>query len=115
MKHVPVAVVLDEASADAVNLGSVFELSPYFHARFVPSIELGKGPILDREVQGIIRIRPDFARPLHIGDAVVPIMAQGGEGDRTRTIQNYAEDAVGQWAARLNAEGEDYLCWSGRC
>jgi len=115
VSHVPVAAILDEASPDEVELASVFELSPYFHARFVPSMELGRGPILDREVDGIIRIRPDFSRRLRIGDAVVPVMAQGGDADRTRIIRNYAEGAVGQWAARLNAEGEDYLCWSGRC
>ena len=63
VKHVPVAVVLEDASPDAVELASVFELSSYFHCRMVPSMELGRELILERQVDGIIRIRSGLRAP----------------------------------------------------
>ncbi|HTT77339.1 MAG TPA: ABC transporter permease [Candidatus Binataceae bacterium] len=107
VKHVPVAVVLEDTSPDAAELSSVFQLSPYFHARLVPSMEFARELILYRQVDGIIRIRPDFARRMRNGDALVQVVVHGGDANRARIIQNYAEGAVGQWAARLDAEGQD--------
>jgi ABC-2 type transport system permease protein len=107
VKHVPVAVVLEDASPDAAELASVFELSTYFHCRMVPSMELGRELILERQVDGIIRIRSDFARRMRNGDALVQVVVHGGDANRARIIQNYAAGAVDQWTARLNAEGQD--------
>ena len=107
VKHVPVAVVLEDPSPDAAELASVFQLSPYFDARLVPSMALARELILDREADGIIRIRPDFARRMRNGDALVQVVVHGGDANRARIIQNYAAGAVGQWAARLAAEGHD--------
>jgi ABC-2 type transport system permease protein len=107
VKHVPVAVVLEDTSPDAAELASVFQLSPYFHARLVPSMALARELILARQADGIIRIRPDFARRMRNGDALVQVVVHGGDANRARIIQNYAAGAVGQWAARLAAEGQD--------
>jgi len=107
VKHVPVAVVLEDPSPDAAELASVFQLSPYFDARLVPSMALARELILDREADGIIRIRPDFARRMRNGDALVQVVVHGGDANRARIIQNYAAGAVGQWTARLAAEGQD--------
>jgi ABC-2 type transport system permease protein len=107
VRHVPVAVVLEDTSPDGAELASVFQLSPYFDARLVPSMELARELILNRQADGIIRIRPDFARRMRNGDALVQVVVHGGDANRARIIQNYAEGAVGQWAARLAAEGQD--------
>ncbi len=56
VKNVPVAVVLEDTSPDAAELASAFQLSPYFHARLVTSMAQARGLMLDREVDGIIRI-----------------------------------------------------------
>ncbi len=61
--------------------------------------------MLDREVDGIVRIRPDFARNLSLGNGEVQILVHGTDANRARIIQVYAEAAVGQWAARQMAEG----------
>src|ERR1700749_4054804 len=55
VKHVPVAVVLEDTSPDAAELVSAFQLSPYFHARLVPSMVMARELIVAREVDGIIR------------------------------------------------------------
>jgi ABC-2 type transport system permease protein len=56
-------------------------------------------------VDGIVRIRPDFARHLALGDAEVQVLVHGTDANRARIIQVYAEAAVGQWAVRRLAEG----------
>jgi ABC-2 type transport system permease protein len=61
--------------------------------------------MLARQVDGIVRIRPDFARHLSLGDAEVQILVHGTDANRARIIQGYAQGAVGQWAARRAAEG----------
>src|SRR5271169_2898469 len=59
VKNVPVAVVLEDTSPDAVELASTFALSPYFRARLMTSMAQAQELVLAGEVDGIIRIRPD--------------------------------------------------------
>ena len=61
--------------------------------------------MLDRSVDGIIRIRSDFARNLHLGKAAVQILVNGNDANNARIIQGYASGAIGQWAAGRSAEG----------
>src|SRR5262252_7089222 len=60
VKDVPIAVVLEDASPDAAELASTFQLSSYFQARLAPSMVEAQELILARRVDGIVRIRPDF-------------------------------------------------------
>jgi ABC-2 type transport system permease protein len=63
--------------------------------------------MLARKVDGIVRVRPDFARHLILGDAEVQVLVHGTDANRARIIQGYAQGAVAQWAARRLAEGKD--------
>ena len=107
VKNVPVAVVLEDTSPDAIELASTFQLSPYFHAQLMTSMAQAEDLILASQVDGIIRIRSDFSRQMRNGDAEVQILAHGRDANRARIIQGYAQGAVGQWAARRMAEGQD--------
>ena len=70
--------------------------------------------MLARQVDGIVRIRPDFARHLSLGDAEVQVLVHGTDANRARIIQGYAQGAVGQWAARRAAEGKAVAARAGR-
>jgi len=107
VKNIPIAVVLEDTSPDAAELASTFQLSPYFHARLMTSMAQAKDLMLSHDVDGIIRIRPDFSREMKSGNALVQIIAHGGDANRARIIQGYAEGTVGQWTARRVAEGQD--------
>jgi ABC-2 type transport system permease protein len=107
VKNIPIAVVLEDTSPDAAELASTFQLSPYFHARLMTSMVQAKDLMLSRDVDGIIRIRPDFSREMRRGNALVQIIAHGGDANRARIIEGYAEGTVGQWTARRVAEGQD--------
>src|SRR5271168_4856480 len=82
VKNIPVAVVLEDTSPDAAELASTFQLSPYFHVRLLPSMAEARELMLAREIDGIIRIRPDFSRQMRNGNAVVQILAHGGDANR---------------------------------
>jgi ABC-2 type transport system permease protein len=103
---VPVAVVLEDPSPEAVDLAAGFRLSRYFRASLLTSMERAQELMLARRVDGIIRIRPDFARRLSLGDAEVQVLIHGTDANKARIIQGYAQGAVGQWAARRVAEGK---------
>src|SRR6059058_4287816 len=62
--NVPVAVVLEDPSPDAAELAAAFRLSPYFDARLTTSMRQAEEWMLARKVDGMVRVRPDFARRL---------------------------------------------------
>jgi ABC-2 type transport system permease protein len=103
--EVPVAVVLEDSSAEASALAARFRLSPYFEARLSRSMAEARRWMLEREVDAIVRLRSDFARRLASGDAEVQLLVHGVDANRARIIQGYAEGAVGQWAAVRASRG----------
>jgi ABC-2 type transport system permease protein len=107
VKNVPVAVVLEDPSPEAAEVAARFQLSPYFDARILTSYRQAEELMLARQVDGIIRVRPDFARRVALGDAEVQVLVHGTDANRARIIQAYAQGAVGQWSARRAAEGKE--------
>jgi ABC-2 type transport system permease protein len=105
--HVPVAVVLEDPSPAATELAASFQLSPYFDVQLMTSMPRAQQLMLARKVDGIFRIRPDFGRRLHIGDAEVQILVHGVDANHARIIQSYGQGAVAQWAARRAAQGRE--------
>jgi ABC-2 type transport system permease protein len=106
---IPVAVVLEDPSPQATELAAGFTLSPYFNARRMTSMPQARQMLLNQEVDGIVRIRPDFGRRLVVGNAEVQILVNGTDSNRARIIQAYAEAAIGEWAAHRSSEGRAVL------
>ncbi len=69
VKDAPVAVVLEDPSPEATELAAGFQLSPYFDAQILASMPQAQDLMMAREIDGIVRIRPDFARNLALGNA----------------------------------------------
>ena len=105
--HVPVALVLEDRSPAASELAASFELSRYFEAQRTNSMADAEKRMLARQVDGIVRIQPDFSRRLHAGNAEVQILVHGIDANRARIIQAYAQGAVGAWQARRSAQSEE--------
>lgn len=106
LKNVPVAVVMEDVSPDARELAAGFQLSPYFNARLTTSMPYARQLMLERKVDGIVRIRSDFSRNLAMGDVEVQVLVHGADANTARILQVYAQGAIGQWAARQTAEGK---------
>lgn len=104
--NVRVAVVLEDPSPAATELASSFDLSPYFDAKFMTSMNRAAQLMMARKVDAIVRLRPDFGRRLAVGDAEVQVLVHGIDANHARIIQGYAQGAINQWAARRSAEGK---------
>ena len=109
VNNVPVAVVLEDSSPEATDLAASFQLSEYFDARMLTSMPRAQELMLARKVDGILRIRPDFARNLNLGRAEVQILVHGVDANHARIIQTYAQGAINQWAVRRAAQGQEVL------
>ncbi len=105
VKNVPVAVVMEDSSPDARELAAGFTLSSYFDAHLVTSMPQAQDLLMHQEVDGIVRIRPDFSRNVKLGQAAVQVVVNGSDANKSRIIQTYAQGAVAQWFARQNGEG----------
>jgi ABC-2 type transport system permease protein len=104
VKNVPVAIVLEDPSPGARQIAAGFTLSPYFDARLVASMPQARALMLRREIDGIIRLRPDFAREQARGSAEIQILVHGTDANTARLIQGYARGAIAQFSARAAAE-----------
>ncbi len=107
VKNVPVALVMEDTSPDAMELAASFRLSPYFETKMVTSMHAGEELLQDQKVDGIVRIRPDFTRGVKLGSATVQVLVDAVDGNKARIIQGYAQGAMGQWYARQIAQGGD--------
>lgn len=109
VNNVPLAVVLEDSSPEATDLAASFQLSEYFDARMLTSMPRAQELMLARKVDGILRIRPDFARNLNLGKAEVQILVHGVDANHARIVQSYAQGTIGQWAASRAAQGKEVL------
>src|SRR5262245_31290622 len=109
VNHVPVAIVLEVPSPAATDLAASFQLSPYFDAQLMTSMPQAQRLMLARKIDGIVRVRPDFARQLSAGDAEVQLLVHGVDANHARIIQSYTQGAVGEWATKRTAQGQEVL------
>ncbi len=106
VKNVPVAIDLEEASPDAMNLVAGFQLSPYFRPQIVHSMPAAESLMLTRAVDGIVRIPSDFEQRVGAGDGEVQVIVYGSDANRARIIEGYVQGAIGAWMSREAAEGK---------
>lgn len=105
VKSVPVAIVLEDSSAEARGAASGFELSEYFAAVPVKTMAEAQRLLLGKTVDAIVRIPPDFARRVELGDAEIQILVHGTDANTARISLGYAQGAIGVWMAREAAQG----------
>jgi pyoluteorin transport system permease protein len=105
VKSVPVAVVIEAPSPAATELAAGFALSPYFDASELTAMPPARQLLLQQKVDGIIRIRSNFARQLNQGDGEAQVLVYGTDANRARIIEAYAQGAIAQFSARRAAEG----------
>ena len=106
VKNVPVAVVLEAPSPTSTELAADFLLSPYFDARLLTAMPQAQRLLLQQEVDGIVRIRPDFARRLNAGNGEVQVLVNGSDANRARIIEAYAQGAVALFLSQRAALGQ---------
>jgi ABC-2 type transport system permease protein len=105
VKNVPLAVVIERSSPEAIELYAGFQLSPYFHPRVAQTMAPAQQWLLEHRVDGVLDIPADFARHVVAGDAQLQLIVHGGDANRARIIEGYVQGVVAAWGARLAAQG----------
>jgi ABC-2 type transport system permease protein len=105
VKNVPIAVVLEDHSPQALDLAAGFQLSPYFRPQIVYTQAAADRLMAARAIDGIVTIPMNFARRVSAGDAHVQVIVHGSDANRARIIESYVEGAIDAWSARQEAEG----------
>jgi ABC-2 type transport system permease protein len=106
VRNVPLAVVIDQSSAQAEDFIAALQLSPYFHPQRVASMPAAQKIMAQSRVDGIVHLPQDFDRRLSAGDAQIQLVVQGGDANRARIIEAYVQGAVGVWSAHRAAAGQ---------
>lgn len=105
VKNLPVAIVTEESSAEALGAASGFRLSDYFNAVPVKTMAEAERLMLTRTVNAIVRIPPDFARNAGFGQAEIQVLVHGTDANTARIALAYAQGAVASWQGRESARG----------
>ena len=107
VKNVPVALVLENPTPEALDLASGFQLSPYFHPLIQRSMPLAVELLREHKVDGIVRLSQDFSRRLASRPgtrAAHRARRRCQPGSDHRGLCGWSG---GGWAARRAAQGRD--------
>ena len=97
-QDVPVAVVMEDAGPEAATLLGRFQISKYFTPVTVPTMRQAVQLMDEGVVDGIVRMRSDFARQLlGGGDAPVQLVLDAVDANRAGQIRGYVNGIYQQW------------------
>jgi ABC-2 type transport system permease protein len=104
-EHVPIAVVVEEPSADTAAFLASFQGSRYFSPVPQPGMREAVSLLEAGRVDAILRLRSDFARRLARPDgAPIQLIVNGVNANNARIVQGYAQGAWSTWLAQRARE-----------
>ncbi len=107
-EHVPLALVIEEPSADTASLTGAFQQSRYFN--LVTTFEMNDAvrALMARRVDAIVHLRGNFARDLRSsGGASIQVVVNGVDANNARQISGYVNGVWAKWLEqRARARGE---------
>jgi ABC-2 type transport system permease protein len=102
-EHVPLALVVEQPSADTAAFTGAFQRSRYFAPVPMRSMRAAEQALMARRVDGIVHLRADFGRRLRDRDgAAIQVIVNGVDANNARLISGYLQ---GVWASWLKREG----------
>ncbi len=97
-EHVPVAVVVEQWTADTTSLCGELEHSPYFSPVYSYGMAAARRALMERRVDAIMHLREDFSEKLRRpGGASVQVIVNGVDANTARIVEGYLEGAFAQW------------------
>jgi ABC-2 type transport system permease protein len=102
LRRVPVGVVVEQSTPEAVSLLASFRNSRYFDVRVARHRAEVEGNLVSGRLKGLIVLRGDFSRQLGRGEeAPVQVIVDGSDPNTAGLVQFYAQ---GVWANWLGQE-----------
>jgi len=108
-ENVPVAIVAERPGADTASFTSAFSNSRYFETVVLGDMQEAEAALMEGRVNGIIRLRADFARRLRSGDgAPIQVIVNGVDANTGRIVIGYAQGVWATWLQQLaRSRGEE--------
>ncbi len=106
-EHVPVALVVETPTAEAVSFAAAFDQSEYFSPVRFDAFPEAEQAMMQGDVDGIVWLRSNFGSALlSSGDAPVGVMINGVDANTARIVSGYTEGVWATWMAkRMEARG----------
>jgi ABC-2 type transport system permease protein len=105
IKNLPVAVVVEQTSAQSNGAVSALRLSPYFDVQSVKTMTEAERLMAERKVSAILRLPSSFARDMARNDATLLLAVNATDANSARIAANYVRGALGTWQAREAKDG----------
>jgi len=103
-EHVPIALVVEQPSADTASFTGGFQRSRYFEPVVMRSLREAEAALIDRRVSAIVHLRSDFARQLRQPEGVpVQVIVSGVDANTGRLILGYVQGVWQKWLMRQAA------------
>jgi len=104
-EHVPIAIVVEHASAETAGFVGGFQESRYFRPSVMHTIQAAEDALMRRKVDGIVWLRGNFARAmLSPQTASIGVIINGVDANQARIIEGYVTGVWLTWQERLATE-----------
>ena len=94
VKHVPMAVVLEDNSPTARQMVNFTEGSEYFNPTYVYDVKQASQLLQAHRVDAILVVPPDFSSKLTVGEAQLQLILNGGDATTAQVTGAYVSAAV---------------------
>ncbi|GAN79169.1 ABC transporter permease [Acidocella aminolytica] len=103
-RHVRLGLVVDAPSVAASSFTASFRQSPYFNPRDFANEPAAAQALAQRQIDGFLWLRSDFARKLSTGQSPpIGLYVNGIDANNARLIENYVQQSWAGWVARQAA------------
>jgi len=100
--HVPVAVVVENPSAETESFTAAFSRSPYFQPAYYRTIQEAEESLRQGEVLGIVWLRQNFSKGILSGmDTPIGVIVNGVDANYGRIIEGYVQGVWGNWLSEF--------------
>jgi ABC-2 type transport system permease protein len=110
-EHVPIALVVEDSSADTAGLTGAFQRSRYFNPVITFDMNDAVEALRARRIDAIVRLRGNFSRDLRSsGGASIQLVVNGVDANNARQVSGYVNGVWAKWLeqrARVNGEPLD--------
>ena len=97
-EHVPVALVIEQPTADTSSFCGDLEHSLYFKPIYIHGMAAAKQAMMERRVDAIVHLRADFSENLRKpGGASIQVVVNGVDANTARIVTGYIEGAFAEW------------------
>ncbi len=104
-ENVPIAIVVDQSSADTRSFCSTLEHSEYFQPQYIHGMHAAQQAMTERRVNAILHIREDFSDHLRKpGNASIQLIVDGVDANTARLVTGYVQGSYSKWLEHYSSE-----------